>query len=213
MPGNCRWLRVVAVLVSSLIIPSALCAQDVVVTSAEGQARGRADRFIPALTPVTLRFEEEMSSQTSKTGARFAISLAEPITIDGAVVIPAGTTGEGEVIHAKKSGGGGSAGELVLAARWLDVKGRHLRLRSMRPGAGGRDAVGAVDAFNAAAVVAPVPIGLLGFAMTGKGTVYAKGSPAAARTAEAFVLEGSADNSNGLPMQGRPATEGDENVQ
>ena len=38
----------------------------------------------------------------------------------------------GEVVHAKKGGGSGAAGELVLAARYLDFEGSRVRLRSMR---------------------------------------------------------------------------------
>jgi len=151
-------------------------------------AQPAADRVIPALTAVALRFDEEVSSQSSKTGATFPLTLAEPIILDCKVVVPAGARGEGEVIWAKKSGGAGTAGELVLAARWIEVGGRHLRLRSMQPGAAGRDSVGKVDAYNAATVISPLPIGLLGFAMKGATIVRAKGSLAVAKTVEAFPL-------------------------
>ncbi|MBC2664978.1 hypothetical protein H7F51_05580 [Novosphingobium flavum] len=163
---------------------------------------------IPALTPLVLRFEAEMSSQTSKTGEHFPISLAEPVLLDGKVVVPAGALGEGEVIHAKKSGGSGAAGELVLAARWLDVNGRHLRLRSLKAAVAGKDAIHQVDALNAASVMAPLPIGLLGFAISGAKAVYAKGSLATAKTAEAFAIEPTTI-SDGAPMVAAPENRGE----
>ncbi|MEL6875732.1 MAG: hypothetical protein AAGM33_09665 [Pseudomonadota bacterium] len=52
--------------------------------------------------------------------------------LDGKVVLPAGITGEGQVVHAKKGGFAGSAGELVLAARYLEHDGQKIALRSFR---------------------------------------------------------------------------------
>ena len=62
---------------------------------------------VPALTPVIIRIDAEISSKTSKPGDRFGITVAEDVRVDEAVVIPAGSVGEGEVIHAAKPGAGG----------------------------------------------------------------------------------------------------------
>ncbi|MEO0063543.1 MAG: hypothetical protein RLZZ08_2103, partial [Pseudomonadota bacterium] len=70
---------------------------------------------IPALTPVSVEILADLGSNTSVSGARFPIRLAAPLVVDGVAVVPAGATGEGEVVHAKKSSGMGAAGELVLA--------------------------------------------------------------------------------------------------
>ena len=184
---------------------TAVCAQPAKI-EAEGNrpdtsAGDLAPVAIPSLTPILIRFETEISSQVNKTGERFLISLAEPIIIGGKEIVPAGAKGEGEVIHAKKSGGSGAAGELVLAARWLDVDGRHLRLRSLKAATAGKDAIHRVDAFNAASVMAPLPIGLFGYAINGAKAVYAKGSFATAKTAEAFTV-GEVRNSTIPPMPG-----------
>lgn len=153
---------------------------------------------IPKLTDVDLVIDADMGSKTSTTGATFPLHLAEPITIDGRVVVPEGTTGQGEVIHAKKAGGAGAAGELVLAARFLAHNGRRIRLRSLRIAVAGKDSIGTVDAVNAAAagaaVVIPAPIALIGFAITGKNIVLPAGTRARARTAEEFPLNPPTDD-------------------
>lgn len=94
---------------------------------------------VPALTPVAVRLEESISSNKNKPGDRFRITVAEDVRIGDALVIPAGSAGEGEVIHAAKSGAGGKAGELILAARYVRVGDTEVRLRSFALGAVGKD--------------------------------------------------------------------------
>src|SRR5690606_40329275 len=69
---------------------------------------------LPAKTPVLLRLEQAVGSKISRTGDSFAFVLAQAVELDGVTVLPAGTPGTGEVVHAKKGGGSGSGGELVL---------------------------------------------------------------------------------------------------
>lgn len=145
-------------------------------------------RAIPALTPVSIVIDADLGSKISTTGQTFPIHLAETIVIDGHELAPAGAVGEGEVIHAKKAGGSGAPGELVLTARFLTVNGRPLKLRSMRVGLVGGDAVNGVVAFNAATAATPLPIGIIGFAVTGRNVVYPKGTVAMAKTSEPFVI-------------------------
>jgi len=94
---------------------------------------------VPALTPVPVRIEEEIASNRHKPGDRFRIVVAEAVKIGDVVVIPAGSAGEGEVIHAAKPGAGGKAGELILAARYVRVGETEVRLRSFALGAVGKD--------------------------------------------------------------------------
>lgn len=143
---------------------------------------------IPALSPVELVLDSDLGSKISKTGDTFAFHLAKAIVVDGREVVPVGARGQGEVIHAKKAGGSGTAGELVLAARYLVVGSQHLRLRSMHIVQHSADAVGKIDAFNAATVMSPVPVALIGFALTGSNAVFPKGTPAIAKIAEDFPV-------------------------
>jgi hypothetical protein len=94
---------------------------------------------VPALTPVMVRLEDEISSNKNKPGDRFRITVAEDVRIGDVVVIPAGSAGEGEVIHAAKPKAGGVAGELILAARFVHVGDVEVRLRSFALGVAGAD--------------------------------------------------------------------------
>ncbi len=86
---------------------------------------------IPALTIVAIEIGATLSSQVNKPGDRFPIKLVEPIKIGESIVVPAGATGEGEVIHTAKKGGYGRAGEMLLAARYIDYQGSRIPLRSL----------------------------------------------------------------------------------
>src|SRR6185295_11597933 len=81
-------------------------------------------RLLRALTPVSLVMDAEISSATAKPGDHFPFHVTEDVVQGDVVLIPAGTIGEGEVVHAAKSKGGGRAGELILAARFVTVDGR-----------------------------------------------------------------------------------------
>lgn len=93
--------------------------------------------------PVELELLEAVSSGQHKNGHRFALRLAAPLMADGVEAIPAGTTGIGEVIHASSARAGGKPGELLLAARHLELSGHLVPLRAMKLSARGKDQVNA----------------------------------------------------------------------
>jgi len=136
---------------------------------------------VPALTPVTLRLEEPISSNVNKPGDHFRITIAEDVRIGDAVVIPAGAEGVGEVVHAARSGGGGKAGELILAARTVRVGYQDVRLRSFVMGRAGKDRT---DQALATSVVA----GPFAMFVRGGAIIIPPGSVASARTADAVEL-------------------------
>jgi len=148
-------------------------------------------RFLPALTQVSLVMDAEISSATAKPGDRFRFHVTEDVVQGDAILIPAGSAGEGEVVHAAKSKGGGRAGELVLAARFVTVDGRQVPLRSFAAGSG-------KDRSNAALGVA-VAVGLWGMLVRGSELVMPAGTPVSAKIAEdvqlpaATVVAGAAD--------------------
>lgn len=92
--------------------------------------------MLPALTPVLIQFDEKVTSDGNRNGDRFRFHVAADVRVGDVIVIPAGTAGEGEVIHAQKSGMAGKAGELIVAARHVTVSGRTIRLRSFAAGTG-----------------------------------------------------------------------------
>lgn len=94
-------------------------------------------------TPVAIEVLEPLNSSLLKRGDKFKLRLAEPVLIDGQTVLTADVEGMGEVIHAEKSRGGGKAGELLIAARYLDHRGLQIRLRGLKMGGSGKDNTGA----------------------------------------------------------------------
>jgi hypothetical protein len=144
---------------------------------------------VAKLTPVELEIAERVSSRSSKQGQLFAIRLAEPIVIDGHVVAPAGTAGVGEVIHADKGGGMGKAGELILAARYVEVEGRRVPLRSLKYGRSqGKDNSGAVASGSAVAGALLPAASLVAFLIKGGEVDVPAGTRAHAKVAEEVVL-------------------------
>jgi hypothetical protein len=144
---------------------------------------------IPALTPVRLVIRTHLGSKISTSGQTFAIQLAQPILVEGKELVPAGTAGMGEVVHAKKSGGSGASGELVLAARYLELGDRRLRLRSLNFAVAGQDSIKGVNTLMIASAATIPAISLIGFFVQGKPIDIPEGMEAMAKTAEPFVLE------------------------
>lgn len=137
---------------------------------------------VPALTPVSLEILTDVGSDTSNSGDSFPIRLAKPIIVDGHEVIPAGALGVGEVVHSKKRGGGGAGGELILAARYLEVGDRQLPLRSMSV------AVIGLDQMEKAQMMTAL-VGVFGMSVKGRDVEVRKGRLADAKTAKDFELE------------------------
>lgn len=171
---------------AGVLAPFPCAAQEAPPVPSSTNAAPACQHAIPALTPIVVETLVDLGSAVSRSLDTFPIRLAEPVVVDGHEVLPAGSTGEGEVVHAKKSGGSGTPGELVLAARWLDACGTRLRLRSMHVALAGQGAVATVNAINAGAALAPVPIGLVGFAIRGRNVLYPAGTRATAKIAVRF---------------------------
>jgi hypothetical protein len=136
-----------------------------------------APAAIPALTQLALEMVDPVTTRTAKRGDRFAIKLAEPLQLPG-IFIPAGTMGHGEVVHTQKAGAAGRAGELILAARCLDVNGACLKLRSLKiapPSATERTDL---------ALAVGIAAGPVGFLVSGGHRQVAAGAALTAITAE-----------------------------
>lgn len=175
-------LSVIALGLSELVgAQPALSATDVAAPTAPAASTHCDCVVIPALKLIDIEIMQELSSATAKTGDRFPIRLAAPIFVDGRIVVAAGAAGYGEVVHAQKKGMGGGGGELLLAARYLEVDGQRLRLRSFKAGRFGKNQV-------TAALVTSYALGPFGLAVTGKDAAFAVGSVAEAKIAEPFTL-------------------------
>jgi hypothetical protein len=76
--------------------------------------------------------------------------------------MPAGSVGIGEIVHAERARGMGKPGELILAARYLEVGDRKVPLRGLKLGSMGKD--GTTDALVVSFIAGP----LVGFMKGGE---------------------------------------------
>lgn len=90
--------------------------------SPQSQAAVQADatRLIAKGTAVEIEITAPVGSVLTKPGDFFPIRTVAPIAgSDGAILVPVGTEGVGQVVHAAKAGFGGKPGELIVNARYL----------------------------------------------------------------------------------------------
>lgn len=102
-------------------------------------AAAPAAEVVPKGTVVPITVTQEISSATAVRGDMFTIELAAPLMLGDKVVLPAGTPGMGQVVHAKSKDTGGTPGEILIAARYLEFEGKRIPLKGFQLSAGGRD--------------------------------------------------------------------------
>lgn len=138
--------------------------------------------LLPKTTALIIAIDKELGSKISRAGETFPIRLVDPVVVDGVEVLPAGITGQGEVVHAKKAGLAGAAGELVLAARYLDFNGRRIELRSFRFMEAGESSLGKGQDNTGVSNVTTAIAGPIGFFIGGGNTNVMPGTIANAKT-------------------------------
>lgn len=143
---------------------------------AAGGAQAPSALRIPAGTPVDFEFVDRVHSKLNKPGDTFRIRLRQPLLIGGVTALPQGAEGRGEVIHAARARAGGKAGELILAARYIEHGGVRVTLRGFRFGMTGDDQR---DAGLVAGLIAPG----LGYLVVGGEVDVQPGSPGHAKVA------------------------------
>ena|SRR5215472_4109341 len=79
---------------------------------------------VPAGTTITIRTNQALGSKTSQTGGVFGGTVMTPISLEGEVVIPAGSEVTGIVQEAKKAGKIKGAAVLRLALASVTVRGQ-----------------------------------------------------------------------------------------
>ena len=133
-------------------------------------------------TAVVLEILDPLDSGLVKRGDKFRIRLAESVSVEGKIVLPAGIEGQGEIVHAAKSRGGGKAGELLIAARYLQRdEANQIRLRGMKLGGQGKDN-------SALAVGLSVAVGVFAFFVQGDEIFIPAGTLAQAKIAQDMDL-------------------------
>jgi hypothetical protein len=143
---------------------------------------------VPAGTEVAVELVDAVGTHDKKAGERFALRLAAPLIVDGEVVIPAGTRGQGHVVQASGPGLGGKGAKLVVAADFLTVKGGTIPLQGLQLTGTGKDETFAADIASLAGWIS-APLGLVGFAVTGGQIEIPAGAAASAKVAREVSLK------------------------
>lgn len=153
------------------------------------EAPAPAGLLLPKTTPLVIAIDKELGSKISQTGETFPIRLVNAVLVDGVEVLPAGITGQGEVVHAKKAGLAGAAGELVLAARYLEHNGRRIELRSFRFVEAGEASLGKGQDNTGVSNITTAVAGPIGFFIGGGNTNVVPGTIANAKTRNDELFE------------------------
>lgn len=99
--------------------------------------------------PVRTRTELTTKNKALRVGQRFEVETAEPVSLNGRVVIPVGTPGVGEVTSVRNKGMWGKSGHFDVRLLSLRVGDRQIRISGIaddkgKAGGGGAAAVSAL---------------------------------------------------------------------
>lgn len=118
-------------------------------------------------TDVELMVVREVNSRSAKAGDRFRLRVNAPVVLDGATVIPIGSTAWGEVISAKGTGAAGGKGQLSLRLLHVDTPWGPVRLVGTKGAEG--------DANTGGVVLGVLGFGLLGLLNKGGNATFKAG--------------------------------------
>lgn len=124
-------------------------------------------------TEVPLKLSEELTTKGKKlkVGQRFHMEVAENVSLQNQVVIPAGSPAVGEITEVRNKGMWGKSGHLTARIMYVTVNGRQIRL------SGGFDDKGVTGTAGVVGALAVVPVA--GFFMTGTSAKIPIGFPVA----------------------------------
>lgn len=173
---------------SSLVLSAPVAAQSV-----ETEAAAAAPAVATILTaptenvlrvgaPIALRMNEELTTKGKKlkVGQRFNLETAEAITLNGMIVIPAGSPAVGEVTDVRNKGMWGKSGKINARMLYVRVGDRQIRLSGQVDDKGVTGTAGVVGAL----AIAPIA----GFFMTGTSANIPVGAPVRAFLDEDVVI-------------------------
>lgn len=129
-------------------------------------------------TSIPLKMSEALTTKGKKlkVGQRFQLETADNVTVDGNVVIPAGSPAVGEITEVRNKGMWGKSGKINARVLYVRANGRQIRVTGSLDDKGTTGTAGVVGA------VALLPVA--GFFMTGTSAEIPLGAPV-----KAFVDE------------------------
>lgn len=129
------------------------------------------DNVLRVGAPIILKMNEELTTKGKKlrVGQRFNLETAEAVTLNGMVVIPAGSPAVGEVTDVRNKGMWGKSGKINARLLYVRVGDRQIRISGQIDDKGVTGTAGVVGA------IAFAPIA--GFFMTGTSANIPLGAP------------------------------------
>lgn len=143
-------------------------------------------------TEINMRTRTELSSRTNRVGERFELEVTDPVTLNGQVVIPAGSVAVGEVTRVRRKGMWGRRGILETRLVHVRVGDRQIRITGAAGDRGRAGTAGVV------ASIALVP--LAGFFVTGTSAVIAPGTVSVGYTEEDIPVVFAAGSAEPSPL-------------
>ena len=124
--------------------------------------RGTVDAVpVPDGTPIRIALTDEIASNTAHVGDRFQFRSLDDVAVDGWVVIPRGSLGQGEVMQAEPAGSNGHPGKIKLQFDWIyGADNLRIRLSDVPDANRGDGQKGAASAATIASTVLLGPVGL-----------------------------------------------------
>ena len=139
-----------------------------------------AAAVLPRDTPVHLMVVNEVTTKTHDVGHRFKLRVNQPVSLNGAIAIPAGATAWGTITSAEGSGNVGKSGNLSARLLFVEVGDRKL------PISGETSAKG--KSGTAETVMGVVALGVFGLFAKGNNAKIKAGELMTAFTTEDFEL-------------------------
>ena len=92
---------------------------------------------VPAGTPISVRLQEPLSSETARAGQTFSAVLDESLVAHGVTVLPQGAAVTGSVLAVRRSGTMRSGGVLQIALNAVQSDGKRVPIQTSSVIAGG----------------------------------------------------------------------------
>jgi hypothetical protein len=149
--------------------PAAFAQQPALVV---GEPAPSSQHVLKEGTDVRLATITELSSRKSRVGERFDLEVTDAVSLNGQVVIPAGSRAVGEITRVTKKGMWGKSGKIDTRLLYVKVGDRQIRIT------GASDDKGKAGTAGVVAAVVFVPV--VGFFVTGTSAVIPPRTPVTA---------------------------------
>jgi len=147
---------------------------------------------------VELMVLREVNSRSASAGDRFRLRVNAPVVLEGATVIPVGTSAWGEVISAKGTGAAGGRGQLSLRLLHVDTAWGPIQLTGTRGAEG--------DANTGGVILGVLGFGILGLLNKGGNATFKAGDIIRGQIAEGDVPQAAPLSvSTALPLPAPPS--------